>query len=114
MKNTLGPVSVIIPALNEEDVISSQIDKIHRELSKNDIPYEIIVVDDGSTDNTAQRALSTGARLLRHPKNRGYGASLKTGIIAAENDIIAIIDADNTYPVDQIPEMLALLENSDM
>jgi glycosyltransferase involved in cell wall biosynthesis len=114
MKNNLGPVSVIIPAYNEEDVITLQIDKIQKVLSKVGIPFEIIVVDDGSTDGTAQKVSSLSVRLLRHPQNRGYGSALKTGILAAENEIIAIIDADNTYPADEIPTMIALLGNADM
>jgi glycosyltransferase involved in cell wall biosynthesis len=114
MKHNQSPISIIIPAYNEEDCIGLQIEVIRRALGELCIPHEIIVIDDGSTDCTGMKALSAGARLLRHPKNRGYGAALKTGIIAAENDVIAIIDADNTYPAEQIPEMISLLENADM
>jgi glycosyltransferase involved in cell wall biosynthesis len=77
-------------------------------------PIELIVVDDGSTDRTAQRAAAAGARVVRHPRNRGYGASLKTGIHASSAPRIVITDADGTYPNERIPELVALLDENDM
>lgn len=111
---TSAPVSVIIPAYNEEKAINLQIEAIRQVLSNDDIPYEIIVIDDGSTDNTGQEARKAGARLFRHPENHGYGASLKTGILSASNETVVIIDGDGTYPADQIPELLKRLKMSDM
>jgi glycosyltransferase involved in cell wall biosynthesis len=108
------PVSVIIPALDEEQAVGDQIQNIARVLNAEGIPYEIIVVDDGSTDRTAERAAQAGARVLRHLENRGYGASIKTGIDAAQFDTIVISDADGTYPSDQIPALIAKLEAADM
>jgi glycosyltransferase involved in cell wall biosynthesis len=107
-------VSIVIPAFDEEDGIADQIKQIQQVISFHTIPYEIIVVDDGSKDRTAERAALPGVRLLRHYENRGYGASLKTGIRAASHDKIIIIDADGTYPADQIPAMLTQLERSDL
>jgi len=75
---------------------------------------EIIVVDDGSKDNTARAAQSAGAQVVRHRGNRGYGAALKTGIALAKNDTIVITDADGTYPPEMIPTLLAELEHADM
>ena len=116
--NTLGATisafSVIIPAYNEADMIAEQIEVIRDVLSSQARDYEIIVVDDGSTDGTAQKVMTTGVRLLQHPENRGYGASLKTGILAAANDAIVIIDADGTYPADMIPVLVDKLEKTDM
>ncbi|MBU1348763.1 glycosyltransferase family 2 protein, partial [Patescibacteria group bacterium] len=66
---------------------------------------EIIVVDDGSTDETWARAASVGARVIRNPVNGGYGLSLRRGIMAAESDIVAITDADGTYPVEDLPKL---------
>jgi len=108
------PVAVVIPALNEERGVGDQIRNIARVLNAEGMPYEIIVVDDGSTDRTAEQAAQAGARVLRHLENRGYGASLKTGIDAAQFDTIVISDADGTYPSDQIPALVAKLETADM
>jgi glycosyltransferase involved in cell wall biosynthesis len=72
------------------------------------------VVDDGSQDRTAEEAALAGARVLRHLRNRGYGAALKTGIVAAKYEASAITDADGTYPADQIPAMLRKLDTADM
>lgn len=76
--------------------------------------HEILVVDDGSTDASAGEALAAGARVVRHRSNRGYGASLKTGIVAAAHSINVIIDADGTYPACNIPELVKLLDRADM
>jgi glycosyltransferase involved in cell wall biosynthesis len=107
-------VSVIIPAYNEEGAIATQIAAIDAVLAAAAWPFEIIVVDDGSADNTLTHALETGARVLKHPENRGYGASLKTGIRAATYNVIVISDADGTYPPDQIPVLVAGLDSADM
>ncbi|MCW5960566.1 MAG: glycosyltransferase family 2 protein [Pyrinomonadaceae bacterium] len=107
-------VSVIIPAFNEELAVSESIRELRKMFDASTIEAEILVVDDGSSDATAHNAKSAGARVIQHRSNRGYGASLKTGILAAENDIIAITDADGTYPAEFIPEMLIELEHADM
>jgi glycosyltransferase involved in cell wall biosynthesis len=108
------PVSVVLPAYNEENAIGAQIEAIRSVLTSHEILHEVVVVDDGSHDRTTARAVQAGARVLRHPRNRGYGASLKTGILAATYETILIIDADQTYPVDEMPNLLAKLENADM
>jgi glycosyltransferase involved in cell wall biosynthesis len=108
------PVSVILPSYNEQAAVAMQVRSVRRVLSSYDIRHEIIVVDDGSEDETAAEARNARARVLRHAQNRGYGASIKTGIMAAEYDTIVIIDADGTYPSDQIPNLLAKLETADM
>lgn len=108
------PVTIIIPAFNEEDSVARQVESVRRILKDEGITHEIIVVDDGSVDCTAQQALHAHARLLQHPENRGYGASLKTGILAAEYETILIIDADGTYPVEEMPNLLAHMQHADM
>jgi len=113
-KQEFDPVSVIIPAYNEGNAVGGQVESVQQVLSSLGIQHEIIVVDDGSGDHTAQAAQQAGAFLLHHPENRGYGASLKTGILAAQYETIVIIDADGTYPPEHIPQLLELLENSDM
>ena len=107
-------VSIIIPAYNEELAVRETVIELQAFFEVTDIDAEIIVVDDGSRDNTAREAKAAGARVIQHRSNRGYGASLKTGIIAASNDIIAITDADGTYPAKYLPEMLSELEHADM
>jgi glycosyltransferase involved in cell wall biosynthesis len=107
-------VSVVIPAYNEENGVGPQVKSIRQVLHSHRILHEIIVVDDGSQDRTGEEAVRAGARVLRHLKNRGYGASLKTGILAAKYEAIAITDADGTYPADQIPTMLEKLATADM
>ena len=114
-KNPLQvPISVILPAYNEEDAIVDQVKSIRDVLISCGVKHEIIVVDDGSEDRTAELALTVKARVLRHHENRGYGAALKTGIIAAKFETIVITDADGTYPSDQIPQLVRKLENADM
>lgn len=108
------PVTVIIPGYNEAESIGRVLEHLRDVLNASETPHEIIVVDDGSTDNTAEEAEKRGVTVVRHPKNRGYGASLKTGIRAAKHEFIVITDADGTYPVERIPEMLDKLQTADM
>jgi glycosyltransferase involved in cell wall biosynthesis len=107
-------VSVIIPAFNEEAAVRQSIIELRDMFAATDIDAEVIVVDDGSKDNTAREAKAGGARVIQHRSNRGYGASLKTGILAATHGIIAITDADGTYPAKYLPEMLSELRHADM
>jgi len=107
-------VSVVIPAYNEVSAVGEVVRAVREVLSDVGIQHEVIVVDDGSADETAATAEVAGATVLRHTANRGYGASLKTGIISAAHDVICVIDADGTYPPDRIPDLLAKLESVDM
>ena len=84
--------TLIIPAYQEELGIKSVLDELINIKNNNNFIDQIIVVDDGSTDKTSEIILSyPGIELIKHSVNRGYGASLKTGIINAKNDIIIII-----------------------
>jgi glycosyltransferase involved in cell wall biosynthesis len=76
--------------------------------------YEIVVVDDGSSDDTAKAALTFPCRLIRHPKNRGKGAALRTGLQQARASKVIFLDADNTYPVEAIPSLSKLLDKNDL
>lgn len=98
--------SVIIPAFNEEEGLQVTL----KRLRAMPFPLEVIVVDDGSTDRTGEVAKQFGARVIRHPANGGYGHSLKSGILAATHDLIAIADADGTYPVEELPAMMQKIE----
>ncbi len=100
-------LSVVIPALNEQDAIGKTIEEIKAVLEQAGIDgAEIIVVNDGSSDETEARARATGATVINHPHNVGYGRSLKDGIRAAKHDTICITDADLTYPAAAIPKLL--------
>lgn len=100
-------ISVVIPALNEGEGIGPTIDAVSRILQQNQLlPFEIVVVDDGSSDETAPVARNRGATVVSHAHNLGYGRSLKDGIVAASYDTIAIIDADGTYPAELLPTFI--------
>lgn len=90
-------VTILIPAFDEAQSIGLVIAQLH---ACADCIHEIIVVDDGSHDNTAEIAQAAGARVVRHPQNRGYGASLKTGIRHATTEWILTIDADGQHRVE--------------
>jgi glycosyltransferase involved in cell wall biosynthesis len=107
-------ISIVIPAFNEESQIRSVVSELQALLEDHNVSVEVVVVDDGSTDGTGRAASAAGARVIQHRSNRGYGAALKTGILAAKHDVIAIIDADGTYPAEYLPEMLIELEHADM
>ena len=111
---TAVSVSLVIPAFNEGASVAAVVAKAALVFEQAGIEHEIIVVDDGSTDATAQNAQTAGARVLRNRTNRGYGASLKTGILAAQYETICIADADGSYPVDRIPDLLAEATSADM
>ena len=108
-------VTVVIPAYNEAAHVADQIASVDRVMSTSGWDYEIIVVDDGSTDGTAEAASAAGlGRVVRRQHNRGYGAALKLGIRLAANDWILITDADGTYPVEAIPTLLAEAQANSM
>src|ERR1022692_294612 len=86
-------VSIVIPACNEAGAIGDVV----RALAAAASWHEILVVDDGSTDETRSRAEAAGARVLRHPYNKGNGAAVKTGIRAASGEFILIIDGDGQH-----------------
>jgi polyisoprenyl-phosphate glycosyltransferase len=101
-------LSVVIPAYNEEEQIAETIRSANAVLESAKLePVEIIVVDDGSHDQTAVFARKAGARVVSHVQNFGYGRSLKTGITAAKYCAIVITDADGTYPLAEIPTLFA-------
>jgi glycosyltransferase involved in cell wall biosynthesis len=94
--------------------VAEQVRSVRRVMKETGWEFEIIVVDDGSVDDTAKAAAAAGVRVIRHPTNRGYGAALKRGIAAAQYDWILITDADGTYPAESIPSLLALAPDNDM
>jgi hypothetical protein len=100
--------SIIIPAYNEEKGIKSVLNAI---LDVIDETYEVIVVDDGSTDATPRIAAEFKVKLIRHKRNQGKGAALKTGLKHATGEYVVFIDADGTYPASGIPRIVRYLDN---
>jgi len=104
-------VTVIVPAYNEEEGLERVVQRIKKVV---DGSYEIIVVDDGSKDKTAEIAKGLGVRFLQHKVNQGKGTALGTGISNAQGKIIVFIDADNTYPPEAIPAMVKAIGEYDI
>ena len=103
-------ISVIIPAFNETAIIASlvcEIKKLHPD-------FEIIVIDDGSTDDTASSAGQAGAIVYRHPYNIGNGAAIKSGIRFASGDILVMMDGDGQHNPQDIKNLIAYIPKFDM
>ena len=117
----MNKLSVVIPALNEEDSIQSVMTRVLSTRSGlNAIGFqdlELIIVDDGSTDRTPEMVRATdGVRLISHRTNGGYGAALKTGFAAATGNWVGFLDADGTYPAEYFPALCdaALEQDADI
>ena len=107
-------LSIVIPVFNEHESIQNTIKEIRHALEDGGrrIDSELVVVDDGSQDGTGEiLSKMSGIRLVVHETNRGYGAALKSGIRLAEGKVVAITDADGTYPNWMIPELYDRLRN---
>ena len=110
----LSGVSLVMPAYNEEQGIEAALASARAALATLPCESEILVVDDGSRDRTAELAEKAGARVISLPENCGYGAAIKTGVEAARHAKIVITDADGTYPAQAIPALLARADRYDM
>jgi len=111
---SIPAVSVVIPAYNEENAIVPTIEQVRRVLGDAGISYEIVVVNDGSRDATLAAAKSTGAHVVDFPNNGGYGRALKAGIAVTKAPLVAIIDADGTYPAEVLPQMIEMAAYNEM
>lgn len=112
MGNDIKQATVIIPAYNEETGIGPLLEKMVA--SSLNTKYEIIVVDDGSTDRTAELVSKYPVRLVRHGTNKGYGASLKTGIRKATCDKVIMLDSDGQHDPKYIDQVFNLLAEYEM
>ncbi len=104
------PVTVVMPAYNEEKAIGNTIDRI-RVLHPD---FEILVVNDGSTDGTEQAAVKAGAKVISHPYNIGNGAAVKTGLRNARGEWVILMDADGQHNPEDIARLLAEKDRFDM
>ncbi len=100
-------ISVVIPARNEAESVGTLVSKL-RELHPQ---FEVIVVDDGSTDNTAEIAKSAGATLISHPYSKGNGAAIKNGARAAKGDLLIFMDGDGQHDPADIDKLLYKLNS---
>jgi glycosyltransferase involved in cell wall biosynthesis len=118
--DNMATLSVIIPAYNEEDGIGQVIERVlatRLVLARMGLALEFIIVDDGSRDRTAAViSRYREVRLIRHLKNRGYGAAIKTGFRCASGNYLAFLDADGTYPPENLPELCheAIAQSADV
>lgn len=99
-------ISVIIPAFNEEKTLSRVLERTHDTLRNLGTPYEIIVVNDGSTDETANVALQNDVTLVSNGQNCGKGQALASGIAKAKGSILVTMDADGSHQPEEIPKLL--------
>lgn len=107
-------VTVLIPAFNEASAIADTVARARTALQAAGLEGQIVVINDGSTDGTGAAAAATGAEVLNHPTNGGYGRALKTGVRHASGDWIAIMDADGSYPIEKLGALLSQIPNYDM
>lgn len=107
-------VTIVLPVYNESGHLEDEISRIHKTMGESDYSYEIVVVDDGSTDGSGQRLANIdGIRLIRFATNRGSGSARKYGTQSASGRIVVWTDVDMTYPNDTIPDLLDSLAGYD-
>ncbi|WP_438998622.1 glycosyltransferase family 2 protein [Variovorax beijingensis] len=111
-------VSVLVPCYNEESAVDETVAKLHSALSSLG-SFEIVAIEDGSEDATLSKLRTLAAqfptvKVVAHDRNRGYGAALKTGMRHAASPLVAIIDADGTYPINDLPRLVGLMADYDM
>lgn len=101
-------ISIILPAKNESAAIGTTVEKIHAQLVQmgQTAAVEVLVINDGSTDDTASVAAAAGARVVHHPYSKGNGAAIKTGARAAQGEVLVFMDADGQHDPADIPRLL--------
>jgi glycosyltransferase involved in cell wall biosynthesis len=115
----LAALSIVVPFHDEEENIEATVERIHEAFPSFVDHYEIILVDDGSTDRTGHLADRLAAddpriRAIHHPANLGYGAALRSGFSAARHDLIFYTDGDLQFDLKEFPLLLPLIETADI
>jgi glycosyltransferase involved in cell wall biosynthesis len=108
----LKGISIVLPALNEEGNVEHAVDRAGEAATRFAEHVEVIVVDDGSTDGTADAARRAGARVVSHERNRGYGAALRSGFAAATEPWIFQMDCDNQFDPEELEKLVRLTCNA--
>ncbi len=107
-------VSIVLPVHNERGHLAQEVDRIRATMDASPLSYELIVVDDGSTDDSAEVTREVGGvQLVTLATNRGSGAARRAGAAAARGEVVVWTDVDMTYPNDRIPELVAALDGHD-
>lgn len=112
MATVSGGATIVIPAYNEERGLAKALPPLMASAGAKG--WEVIVIDDGSTDGTAEAARREGAIVIRHPDNKGYGAALKSGIRRASRETIVTMDADSQHDAARIESLLEHMDRYDM
>jgi dolichyl-phosphate beta-glucosyltransferase len=107
-------LSVVIPAYNEAARVAPGLLRAGAYLRGRGTTFELLVVDDGSRDATAEVAAAAGARVLRHPRNRGKGAAVRTGVLASAGARVLLSDADFSTPIEELEKLERLLPQADL
>jgi len=113
----VASLSVFFPAFNEQDIIAKTVEHATRAVSSFVDDYEVIVVDDGSSDRTAAVVEDLArrdphVRLVRHEVNRGYGAALRTGFASAQKELVFFSDADGQFDLQELSGLLSMLKRA--
>jgi len=111
-KKNKAQLTIVIPAYNEEESIGDVLKQLAG--LREDISARVIVVDDGSADRTAAIAQEAGVDVIRHPRNKGYGAALKSGIREADTEYVLTMDADGQYRAVDIVKLWEVAGDYDM
>ncbi|MFA5337250.1 MAG: dolichyl-phosphate beta-glucosyltransferase [Candidatus Omnitrophota bacterium] len=110
-------LSIVIPAYNEEKRLQSTLEKIYSYLKSKDYEYEVIVIDDGSSDKTAEVVLDSELNkagklvLLKNEKNKGKGFSIKKGILASRAEFVLFTDSDLSAPIEEADELFLSIQS---
>lgn len=112
-------ISVFFPCYNERENLEPLVQQALEVLSKTGLDYEIIIIDDGSTDGTGALADALAAanpriRVIHHPVNKGYGAALQSGFRAASKELVFYTDGDRQFDLKELPPLLPLIEQYDI